>query len=332
MGLFKKRKSPASDDADGDQGRLFLLDTIQEYLHREQARGTDGIALLGYTANGHQVYTFKPSKAPALFCWTAKAREDSCEAFGWKDPDGTVIDHYDLQPESREAVIIDPDKKEIVGGFRYEPFNHAARTTDGELDLESATLFTFSERFLKDYAPHTLEVTQPFINPCYRGAPEKAVAAKKDIWAGLSGVAKSEKDASYLLGSFLLHPDEQPHARQLLYGFLQHYFSPNGESGLLVPKRTRAWEKNGLDTILREDLDVDANRELVEKEVEERYGEKIPPFFRSYTQVADGMKAFGPALNDHYGDTEGAPELEETLLLIPVEGMHMKVHDQFYKL
>lgn len=332
MGLFKKRKSPASDDADGGQGRLFLLDTVQEYLDRARSEGTDGIALLGLTANGHEVYTFRPSKAPALFCWTAKTREESCESFGWKTPDGTVIDHYDLQPESREAVIIDPRRKEIVGGFRYEPFNHAARTKDGELDLESATLFTFSERFLKDYAPTTLEVAQPFINPGYRGTPEKALAAKKDIWAGLAGVAGEEQDASYFLSSFLLHPDEQPHARQLLYGFLQAYFGPNGESGLLVPKRTRPWEKNGLDAILREDLDVDANREFVEKEVQERYGENIPPFFRSYTQLADDMKAFGPALNDHYGDAVGAPEMEETLLLIPTQKMRKEVYEQFYRI
>ena len=309
MGRDRKRR-PASDDADGGKGRLFLKDSIEE----------EGVPRIGRTDQSHLIYAFRPLEAPHTFIFNDSIRQESYFQEGeWESPNHTTIDHYALQPETKMVVVFDPEKNDIVGGFNYSPLNKAHRTNEGDLDLETGKLFSYSDKFMDEYARDTAEITKMFTNPTYRRTPEEAVSAKKDMWAALASLPAIEGQDIHYLASFLLYPDSQPKSRQLLYGFLQREFPANGESDLLHAKLQAEWDEDGLTDLIKGYGRRGDKQRAIEKTLEETYGEKVPPLFGPLVELSDETKIFGPSVNKDFGETTSINYAQGDLIR-PVSG------------
>ncbi len=69
------------------------------------------------------------------------------------------IDEYDIMDNPYKQLIVwNPEAEEILGGYRYILGTDVRFDEHGAPILATAHMFNFSDKFLKDYLPTTIEL------------------------------------------------------------------------------------------------------------------------------------------------------------------------------
>ena len=69
------------------------------------------------------------------------------------------IDEFDLMPNCcKQLIVWNPDSEEIIGGYRYVFGDDWKLGSNGQPILATSHMFHFSDKFLKEYAPYTVEL------------------------------------------------------------------------------------------------------------------------------------------------------------------------------
>nr|HPJ83024.1 GNAT family N-acetyltransferase [Bacteroidales bacterium] len=135
---------------------------LEEELTRER--------FVRYSSRGeNKLYDFNAHEAPNTMREVGRLREIAFRAAGGGTGLASDIDSYDVSPEApyRQLVVWDPKKKEILGGYRYiigagiKPQN-----------LATYPIFSFSDTFVRDYLPYTIELGRSFVQPNYQNSNE----------------------------------------------------------------------------------------------------------------------------------------------------------------
>ncbi|WP_192350229.1 GNAT family N-acetyltransferase [Algoriphagus sp. Y33] len=274
---------------------------------------------LRYTNNGDNlVYLVNFHNAPNVVREIGRLRELTFRAAGGGTGLELDLDENDICENCYEQLITwNPEYEEIVAGYRLINCKDSIKE-DGSLNLSTTHLFDFTETFVRDYIPYTIELGRSFVQPKYQPAFDnrKGIFSLDNLWDGLGAVVLLNPDVKYLFGKVTMYPHFNREARDLLLMFMNYYFPD--KKGLVKPKE----ELNlGYETDLPkegnpfEGLEYKDGYKLLNGRIR-TYGENIPPLINTYMNLSPTMMTFGTALNDEFG------EVEETGILITLSDIY----------
>ena len=249
---------------------------------------------------GNIIYDITAHECPNVMREIARLREISYRNGGGATGQEMDIDAMDTMAHPYHQLIVwDPDHNQIVGGYRYLFGSEAELrpNSQGELQpyITSAHLFHYSERFIRDYLPYTIEFGRAFVQPMYqtREMGVKALFALDNIWDGIGALVYNHPELRHMIGKVTIYPDYNATARELIYNYLNVYHL--GEQGLIAPYRPLT--VCPLNHSPFEGDDAQENYHILQHAIREQ-GTVIPPMFSAYLNLTNDLQFFGNAIND----------------------------------
>ena len=250
----------------------------------------------------NEIYDFTAAEAPNLMREVARLRELSYRTSGGSKGEELDMDEADtMSPNPYHQLIVwDPQHEEIVGGYRYLCCSKCTMKEDGQPNITSSHLFHYSEYFIRNYLPYTIELGRAFVQPMYqsRDMGAKALFALDNIWDGIGAVMYNHRDdIRHLIGKVTIYRRFDEVSRNLIYAYLRRYH--NDTKGLFWPYQpieisTEAQE-------IADDIftgsDPLFNYQMLQRAVRAR-GTVIPPMFSAYLNVTNNLQYFGSTVND----------------------------------
>ncbi len=258
---------------------------------------------------GNLIYDITAHECPNVMREIARLREISYRAGGGATGNEMDIDDMDTMAHPYHQLLVwDPEHQQIVGGYRYL-LGSEAEIRDGQPYITSAHLFRYSDTFIRDYLPYTIEFGRAFVQPMYqqREMGIKALFALDNIWDGIGAVMADHPELRWMIGKVTIYPDYNHMARELIYTYLERYH--RGPKGLFEPYHPfhaslipeEAAQLLELTAHTFEGDDAQANYHALQRAVREQ-GAVIPPMFSAYLNLTNDLLFFGNAVNDELAD------------------------------
>lgn len=265
----------------------------------------------------NEIYVVNHHDSPNVMREIGRLREEAFRDSGGGSGLSMDIDEFDTMENPYQQLIVwDPDAEKILGGYRYILGTDIKLDENGQPLLATSHMFHFSEKFIKEYLPYTIELGRSFVSPEYQSskAGTKALFALDNLWDGLGALAIIRPDMKYFFGKMTMYPEYNRQARDLIQHFLFKHFKD--EEKLVTPVDPIRIETPAsyMDSILTEDEFKD-DYKLLNAEVR-RLGVNIPPLVNSYMSLSPTMKMFGGGINHEFS------EAEETCILINFDEIH----------
>lgn len=264
--------------------------------------------------SNNQIYIITHHDSPNLMREIGRLREIAFRAAGGGCGLSMDIDEYDTMENAYKQLIVwNPEAEEILGGYRY------IRGTDVEFDqhghpiLATSHMFNFSEKFLKEYLPTTIELGRSFVTLEYQStrAGSKGLFALDNLWDGLGALTVVMPEVKYFFGKVTMYPSFHRQGRDMILYFLRKHFGD--KEGLITPMKPLQIETNMHELECLFDKDTfKEDYKILNAEVR-KLGYNIPPLVNAYMSLSPTMRMFGTAINYGFGD------VEETGILIAVD-------------
>ncbi len=252
----------------------------------------------------NEIYIINQHNAPNVLKEIGRLREVTFRAAGGGTGLPLDLDEFDTSELCYEQLIVwSPEDLEIIGGYRFICCEKAIVSKD-EIHLSTAHYFDFTDEFVTDYLPYTIELGRSWVQPNYQPTnnPRKGLFALDNIWDGLGAIARTYTEIKYFFGKVTMYPSYDRESRDFLLHFMNHYF-PDKEN-LMKPFHP-----------LVQNYDADyAEQQLAGLEFKDGFkvlnnyvrarGENIPPLVNIYMNLSPTMKTFGTAVNHEFGDVE----------------------------
>lgn len=268
--------------------------------------------------NGHNlIYIFTFQNSPALMQEVGRLREVTFRNAGGGTGKEADIDEYDTaHAPYKQLIVWDPEMKEIVGGYRFIHCAHAPRDEKNNIHLATTELFHFSEKFIKEYLPYTIELGRSFVQPQYQpsSSNRKGLFSLDNLWDGLGAIIVDNPDIRYYFGKVTMYTDFNIKARDMILYFMNRYF-PDHEKLVYPHKPLSITSDLKMIESLFDNLDYKDGHKILSQQVR-NLNENIPPLINSYMNISATMKTFGTAMNDHFGD------VEETGILVTINDIY----------
>ena len=273
----------------------------------------------------NEIYDITADQAPNLMREIARLREISYRDGGGATGEAMDMDEMDTMPHPYHQLLVwDPIHEEIVGGYRYLCCAEAAKQEDGQPFITSSHLFHYTDYFIRNYLPYTIELGRAFVQPKYqnRDMGVKSLYALDNIWDGIGAILYNHPEIKYLIGKVTMYPQYDAMSRNLIYAYLRRYH--NDSKGLFYPKHPIdiSCEAQELADDLFMGDDPTLNYQILQRAVRAR-GTVIPPMFSAYLNVTETLMSFGNAVNDELAD------VYETGILVKVEDINPDKHARY---
>lgn len=264
---------------------------------------------------GYEIHMVDNTTAPNVMREIGRIRELAFRKNGGGTGKEADLDHFDLDPSYgfKQLVAWDPENSEILGGYRFVCGNECRYGDDGQPLIPSAHLFTYSEQFLKEEWPKTIELSRSYISTDFQVTDVEAVRRNIFILDGLLrgvGALAPEFKMEHYLGKVTVYPTYPKEALGLLMAFFRKRFHEE-------PGRT-GFAKNqvvvDVDDSVFNGADFNADYRILKASIM-KLGTRIPPIVNSYMRLFPTMRYFGGGINDEFGD------VIELGLLASVEGI-----------
>lgn len=264
--------------------------------------------------SNNEIYIVTWKNAPNVLKEIGRLREIAFRAAGGGTGKSMDLDEYDLMENPYQQLIVwDPEAEEILGGYRYLLGDEVEFDADGKPLLATAHMFNFSEKFLKDYLPTTIELGRSFVTLEYQStrAGSKGLFALDNLWDGLGALTVVMPQVKYFFGKMTMYSSYNRFGRDMILYFLKKHFNDKDKlitpmQPLLIETDEKILEKLFCNDTFKEDYKV-LNTEV------RKLGYNIPPLVNAYMSLSPTMRMFGTAINDGFGD------VEETGILIAVD-------------
>ncbi len=274
----------------------------------------------------NQLYIITYHDSPNVMREIGRLREISFRTAGGGTGKAIDIDNYDTDPVPYKQLLVwDPAEKEIVGGYRFILGHDVLIDNSGKPKLATSGLLNYSQKFIKEYLPVTIELGRSFVQPKYQPSKEsrKGVFSLDNLWDGLGALVVDNPQIKYFFGKVTMYRHFNPEARDLILYFM-HKFFPDKEN-LTKPIHPLSFktDPSGFDAIFTGST-IEENHKILSQEVRKR-GENIPPLFNSYMSLSSTMRTFGTAHNNEFGD------VEETGILIKIADIYESKKERHIK-
>ncbi len=252
---------------------------------------------------GNEIYLLTYHNSPAVLHEIGRLREITFRDAGGGTGKETDIDAFDTAENPYKQLIVwDPDSKEILGGYRYMLGPEIPKDKNGEVQLATSRLFHFSQRFIDDYLPYTLELGRSFVQPAYQSskAGAKALFALDNLWDGLGALTVDHPEIKYFFGKVTMYSHFHNEARNLIQYFFRKYF--RDKENLIYPKEPVEFDFDveEMKSVFN-GSDYNEDYKILVHSVRQ-YGENVPPLINAYMNLSPSMKTFGTVNNEKFGN------------------------------
>lgn len=262
---------------------------------------------------GNDIYIVNAHNAPNVMREIGRLREIAFRAEGGGTGLEVDIDKFDtMECPCQQLVLWNPDAKEIIGGYRFIVGPDIKFDHNGQPILATSHLFKFSDLFIKEYLPYTLELGRSYVRLEYQSshAGAKSLYALDNIWDGLGALTIKYPYLKYFFGKVTMYPSFGVKARDMILCYLNTYYGD--KENLVTPitplKFCECRQMFNKDNIKD-------NYKILNAAVR-NCGQNIPPLINAYMNLSNSMKVFGTSINDEFGN------VEETGILITVEDIY----------
>lgn len=275
---------------------------------------TDSAFLRDTNKGNNRIYVVDAHTAPNVMREIGRLREIAFRAAGGGTGKACDIDCYDVMtPPCRQLIVWDPDARLILGGYRYITGKDIVIGPGRCPRIATAHMFKFSERFLNEYLPETIELGRSFVRTEYQSskAGAKALYALDNLWDGLGALTVIHPEVKYLFGKVTMYPGYIRECRDMiLYFFRKHFSDPDHLVSPIIPLDTNI-DTRGMESLFTGDSYA-ADYRTLNREIRS-FGINIPPLVNAYMSLSPTMRVFGTAINDEFGD------VEETGILLTID-------------
>ena len=281
--------------------------------------------------SNNEIYIVDAHNAPNVLLEIGRLREIVFREAGGGTGKAYDLDEFDLSDNCYKQLIVwNPEAEEIIGGYRYILGTDVEIDSNGQPILATSHMFHFSERFMKDFMPQTIELGRSFVSLPYQNTNKngsKSLFALDNLWDGLGALTVIKPNVKYFFGKMTMYPSYIRKGRDMILYFLKKHF--DDKDNLITPMNPLKIEADPkeLEALFSEE-DFKEDYKILNREVR-KLGYNIPPLVNAYMSLSPTMKLFGTAINDGFGD------VEETGILIAVdeilENKRMRHIDSFIK-
>ena len=292
------------------------MEDIIEPISKEllKAELTEDKRLRMTNKSNNQIYIITAQDSPNTMKEIGRLREIAFRAAGGGTGMSMDIDEFDtMEHPYKQLIVWNPEAEEILGGYRYILGTDVRFDEHGAPILATSHMFHFSEKFLKEYLPTTIELGRSFVTLEYQStrAGSKGLFALDNLWDGLGALTVVMPNVKYFFGKVTMYPSYNRKGRDMILYFLRKHFGD--KEGLIVPMEPLQLESDEKELAalfckdtFKEDYKI-LNGEI------RKLGYNIPPLVNAYMSLSPTMRMFGTAINYGFGDAE------ETGILIAVD-------------
>ena len=261
--------------------------------------------LLRHTNKGdNEIYVVDACNAPHTMREIGRLREIAFRDAGGGTGLDCDIDEFDTMPSPcRQMIVWNPADREIIGGYRFI-LGEDIEIVNGVPRIATSHMFRFSERFISEFLPETIELGRSFVAPEYQTtkAGAKALYALDNLWDGLGALTVIYPQIKYLFGKVTMYPQYNHECRDMILGFMhKHFPDPDSLVTPIDPLPTAAdsieIQSRFTGSDYKEDFRI-LNHFIREHDL------KIPPLVNSYMALSPTMRMFGTSINREFGDVE----------------------------
>ena len=263
----------------------------------------------------NEIYIVDAHNAPNVLREIGRLREIVFREAGGGTGKELDLDEFDTCENCYKQLIVwNPEEEEIIGGYRYLLGSDVDFDKDGQPILATSHMFHFSDKFIKEYLPWTIELGRSFVSLEYQNTNKngsKSLFALDNLWDGLGALTVIQPDVKYFFGKMTMYPSYIRKGRDMILYFLKKHF--DDKENLIVPMKPLVIEEDPreLETLFCEES-FKEDYKILNREVR-KLGYNIPPLVNAYMGLSPTMKLFGTAINYGFGD------VEETGILIAVD-------------
>ncbi len=289
-----------------------IIDPIKTELI--EAELTRDVFLRNTNKAGNEIYIVNHKNAPNTLREIGRLREVAFRAAGGGAGVDCDIDEYDtMEKPYHQLIVWNPEEKEIIGGYRYLHGCEVDLDDKGQPRITSSHLFGYSEKFIKEYLPYTIELGRSFVRPEYQSSKmgAKSLFALDNLWDGLGALTLTIPNTKYFFGKATIYPSFDQESRNCIFAFMRKYFEDKEK--LVFPHIPISIEEavEKMKPVLT-GSDFKEDYTLLKSFVKQR-GNNIPPLINAYMSLSPTLKIFGSCINDEFGD------VIETGLMITIE-------------
>ena len=260
----------------------------------------------------NEIFVVDNWNAPNVVQEIGRLREVTFRASGGGTGNSIDLDEYDTNEHCyKQLVLWSPEDEEIIGGYRFIKCQDAMDDF-GNIHLSTTHYFDFSNRFIKDFLPFTIELGRSWVQPNYQPNvnPRKGLFALDNIWDGLGALIKFNPEIKYFFGKVTMYPNYNTDCRDFLLHFMHHYFPDRDNLMKPFHPLVQNYDKAYVDSQL-DGLDFKDGFKVLNGHVRDK-GEFIPPLVNIYMNLSPTMRTFGTAVNPEFGN------VEETGILVTI--------------
>lgn len=253
----------------------------------------------------NELYIFTHHDSPNLMLEVGRLREIAFRHYGGGTGKEADIDRYDtMDTPYRQLIVWDPEEKEILGGYRFLCGTDVEFDKNGKPILATAHLLNFSQKFIDEYLPYTVELGRSFVSLEYQSTlrSRKGIFALDNLWDGLGALSVIDPTIKYFFGKVTMYGTYNKDARNMILYFMQKHF-PDKDKLItpIVPLETNTdiakMEELFNGKTFKEDYKI-LNREVRALKL------SIPPLINAYMSLSPTMRTFGTSINDEFGNVE----------------------------
>ena len=283
----------------------YIIPPVERALLKRELRPK---YLLRRTNKGNrEIYITTAHLCPNVMQEIGRLRELSFATEGGGTGKPTDIDEFDTLPEPycfKQLIVWDPEASEIVGGYRFIHGSNMLVRDDGTIATPTAELFEYSEDFVREVMPYTVELGRAFVQPAYQPSVDmrKGLYSLDNLWDGLGGIALEIPETRYFFGKITMYPQMNRKAKDLILYFYQKHFPDR--DGLVRP----------IEPLLIESDYNELHKLFNGRNYKEDYqillhnvralGSTVPAMINAYMNLSPTMRSFGTAMNHHFGETD----------------------------
>ena len=247
--------------------------------------------------SNNQIYVVTAHNAPNVLKEIGRLREIVFREAGGGTGKALDLDEFDICDNCYKQLIVwNPEAEEIIGGYRYLLGTDWEYDKQGQPILATSHMFHFSERFIKEYAPKTVELGRSFVSLPYQSSRmgAKSLFALDNLWDGLGAITVIRPNIRYYFGKMTMYPSYIRKGRDMILYFLKYFddkeklISPM--KPLIIETDQTELEQLFCENSFKEDYRI-LNREI------RKLGYNIPPLVNAYMSLSPTMKLFGTAIN-----------------------------------
>lgn len=253
-----------------------------------------------------EIYVTTAHLSPNIMREIGRLRELSFAADGGGSGKEVDIDMYDTLDDPyccKQLFVWSPEDEEIVGAYRFIHGSNMMRREDGSIVTPTADQYQFSEQFVNEYLPYTVELGRAFVQPAYQPGNNlrKGLYSLDNLWDGLGCLILEIPETRFFFGKITMYGDLDRKTRDLILYFYQKHFPDR--DGLVWPYERVEIESDYNELVrLFTGRNYKEDYQILLHAVRER-GCTVPPLINAYMNLTPTMRSFGTCPNHHLQGT-----------------------------